>query len=94
MFVFSIAIINENVQKGKGDKWTKKGDDKSFVVATSIGNNGNSENEYTLGKLMFQLVYSAFMNILIIICTMFLRVYQKQIDQKNITASKFCLMVS
>ena len=94
MFVFSIAIINENIEKGKGNEWNENGEDKSFVVATSIGNNGNSENEYTRGKLMFQLVYSAVMNILIIICTMFLRFYQKQIDQKNITASKFCLMVS
>ena len=94
MFVFSIAIINENVEKDKGNEWSENEGHTPFAVITSIGNHGKDQDDYTLNKLIFQLVYSVVMIVLIIIGNIFLRFYQKEIDERNTTASKYCLYVT
>ena len=94
MFVFGIGFIIDNTTKGKGDEWSNNGGHTPFAVITSIGNHGEDQDNYTLNKLIFQLVYSVVMIVLIIIGNIFLRFYQKEIDERNTTASKYCLYVT
>ena len=93
MAVFGLLFTIWYALDDKGHEWNDKGD-TPFMVTLSIGNFGRDEKNYTPSRISGLLVYSALMIILIITGSIFLRFFQKQIDEANTTPSEFCLMVN
>ena len=80
-----------------GSEWND-GQESPFIVNTSIGNHGKSEEEYDSGTIVAQQALTIIVITFIIFGSIFLRHYQKkvtnQIDESNITPSDYGLMVT
>ena len=91
-----VSIIM-NLIMDKGSEWND-GQSAPFIISTSIGNHGKSEEEYEAGTIVAQQALTIIVIICIIFGSMFLRHYQKkvvnQIDEINITPSDYGLMVT
>ncbi|CAI2378713.1 unnamed protein product [Moneuplotes crassus] len=86
-------IINLN-QEGRKE-WDPT---SSYIVSTTIGNNGNESDNYTEWRVQIQVILNFLFIFVISIASIFLRESQntiiREVDEQNITPSDFGVMIS
>lgn len=95
--IVGIAGLAINTTKDRGSQWTD-GEDVTFVVDMSIGNNGKHEDYYVRAPVTAMIILNVITIGLIIIGSIILRKLQNKvindIDEKNLTPADFGVMAT